>query len=162
MAVSEPGVVGWWWSEELSQVNVSPAAGPRAWLAAINSSDPELTTTNLLPESWSGLSSQPSFTEYGPICVQSGFYIFRFPTFYFFLRVITEQIMGKKTRMKWRRLDILQGDETSQPRPDVLSDDTQFHYSHHSHHSHPFLKVSIGWFLLNLLSKLITSVPGGL
>ena len=96
MAVSEPGVVGWWWSEELSQVNVSPAAGPRAWLAAINSSDPELTTTNLLPESWSGLSSQPSFTEYGPICVQSGFYIFRFPNFTFSSELLQSRLWGKR------------------------------------------------------------------
>ena len=52
MTVSEPGVVVVV-VVRATQVNVSPAAaGPRAWLAAINPSDPDprqnLTTTNLL------------------------------------------------------------------------------------------------------------------
>ena len=70
--------------------------------------------------------------------------------------------MGKKTRMKWRRLDILEGDETSEPLPDILTDDSQFHYSHLSPHSQTFLKVSLGWFRQNLLSKLTIAVPGDL
>ena len=52
MAVREPGVVVVVLVVKAAQVNVSPAAGPRAWLAAINPSDPDprqnLTTTNLL------------------------------------------------------------------------------------------------------------------
>ena len=47
--------------------------------------------------------------------------------------------MGKKTRMKWRRLDILESDQTSDPSPDQV----------YSHHSQPFLKVSTerGWLV---------------
>ena len=145
-----------------TQVNVSPGLavsvrGPGRQQPSLHLIPPGpsvVTTTNLIRSElvWS-LRFTPVLnnTNCGPLCLQSGVWE-RFQTFYFPLGIIAEQIMGKKTRMKWRRLDILPGDQTLESSPDVLIADS--HQSPHSHHSHPALKVSPGWFALDLLSQL--------
>ena len=118
MTVSEPGVTREVvWSEGL---------------AGSNKSDPDRGDNNNKLDVWAGPVSPVHLVSNNTAHFVSSLGFYRIS-----LTIISDQIMGKKTRMKWRRLDILEVDQTSEPSTDQ------------SLYSHSFLKVSCGWFSLN-------------
>ena len=60
------------------------------------------------------------------------------------LMLIADHMMGKKTRMKWRKLDILETDQKSSGDDVLMTDET-----------HPFFKVCLA--LLVTFSSLMTA-----